>query len=306
MSDLNAFLDEGSGDEPALQEDTTPPGSEPEQQTAADSQPPVNENEGGEQEQQPDLEQPPEGLDKRGEAIWREERTKRKELQSQVDKMNERWMDLVGRMQQQQPQPQGQQQPPSQPPVNEIEIPDFEEDPIGHLRAKNDLLERQLADVNMDRVQRQQATQQLGQFQQLQQGVSQMEAEFAKVTPDYNEAVGFMYEHAAKMAQAMGYAPQQIQQHLSQLAMDISVRALQQGKNPAQAAYEAAKQLGYSGQRAANGEQTPAPRAPSSLSSVAGKRSSPAGVPSLDAIAKMDDASFDKLWAEMERSAQGH
>lgn len=312
MSDLNAFLAEQGG-ESTEQENMTPPGGET---PAGEETPPAeepNQETGGEETPPPpaDEEQPPAGLDKRGEAIWREERNKRKELQAQVDRMNERWIDLVGRMQQQQQQPtQPPQQPPESKPGQEtIEVPDFDEDPIGHLRAKNEILERQLTEVNADRQQRQQTTAQMQQFQQLQAGVSQMEAEFAKATPDYHDAVGFMYANVAKMAEAMGYPPQQIQQTISQMAMDISVRALQQGKNPAQAAYEAARGMGYTGakppeQPPTGGEQTPRPQAPTSLSSVAGKRSSPGGMPSLDTISKMEPDEFDKFWAELEKTAR--
>lgn len=301
MSDLNAFLAEEGSDETPATEETTPPGAEFEQQADA-----AETHETEQQEQPADSDEPPAGLDKRGEAIWREERTKRKELQAHVEKMNDRWMELVTRMQTQQP-PQQQVQPEESKPDQEtIEVPDYEDDPIGHLAAKNRILEQQMAQFQQMQKAQEQQQQQAGQFQQLQQGVAQMEQEFAKSTPDYHEAVGFMYNNVAKMAQAMGYPPQQIQQTISQMAMDISMRALQEGKNPAQAAYEAAKQMGYAGPKPPETEEEPParPQAPTSLSTVAGKRSAPAGIPSLDNIAKMDDAEFEKLWKEMEKAAR--
>jgi hypothetical protein len=248
--------------------------------------------------EQPAPEAPPEGLDKRSEAIWREERTRRKELQAQVEKMNERWAQMVERMQQGQPQaPQPAAAAPEAP-----EIPDFDDDPIGHLRVKNELLEKQLQDVNAERAARNQQAQQVQQFQQLQSGVDQMETSFAQTHTDYHDAVGFLYENVGKMAAAMGYNPQQVQQVLSQTAMNLSVSALQRGKNPAEAAYEAARHLGWDGQQQVAGSTTK-PRVPTSLSSVAGKRVA-GGTPTLDAIANMDDAEFDKLWADMEKSAR--
>jgi hypothetical protein len=292
MSDLNAFLAEESGGNESLPNDNAPvveeqaPASEP--QETPPPAPTATE------------EQPPEGLDDRGQAIWREERNKRKELQKQVDQMNERWMELVGRMQ----QPPAQQ--PPQPNAAEIEVPDFEDDPIGHLRAKNEILERQLQEVNQERTVRQTQTQQVQQFQQLQAGVDQLERTFAASTPDYHEAVGHMYGEVARMANAMGYSPQQVQQTISQMALDISMRALQQGRNPAQVAYEAARALGYSGPKPTQppeGEQAHTPQPPTSLSGVAGKRTS-AGTPTWDAIAKMDDTEFEKLWAQMEKDAR--
>jgi hypothetical protein len=134
-----------------------------------------------------------------------------------------------------------------------------------------------------------------------------METSFAKDNPDYHDAVGFLYENVGKMASAMGYSPQQVQQVLSQTAMNLSVSALQQGRNPAQAAYEAARNMGW-GNQPQPSEQPAAPasrpRTPTSLSTVAGKRADGGGTPSWDVIAKMDTAEFDKLWKDMERNAR--
>jgi hypothetical protein len=64
--------------------------------------------------------------------------------------------------------------------------------------------------------------------------------------------------------------------------------------------------MGWSNQPADEQPAAPAsrPRAPTSLSTVAGKRTDGGGVPSWDTIAKMDTAEFDKLWKEMERSSR--
>ena len=306
MSDLNTFLAEESGSEPtqAELEGTTPESIEPEAEAPAEpvaQEPPAEAPEG-------EPEAPPTGLDKRGEAIWREERTRRKQLQEQVDKMNARWEQMVERMQAgQTQQPQAPQPAAEQAP--EIEIPDFDEDPIGHLRAKNELLERQLMGVTQQTQQQQAATQQAQQFHQFQDGVDAMEKQYATANPDYHDAVGYLYGQVGKMATAMGYTPEQVKGVVAQTAMDITVRSLQQGKNPAEAAYAAAKQMGWAGVQPAaedNGEQlqpTPQKKPPTSLSSVAGKRTA-GGAPTLDALAEMDDESFEKMWKDMEKSAR--
>jgi hypothetical protein len=307
---LQAFLAQTSdepgdtdtgGVDPAAAGDNTPgegaPAAAAEGAPAADAE---GAPAGGEPEEVDDT--PPEGLDARGQSIWRQERARRKELQRQVNQMNDRWMELVGRLQ--------QSPPPQQPqplPAEEIEIPDFEDDPIGHLRVKNEILERQLNEVNQERVVRQQTSQQIAQFQQLQAGIGQMETAFAAKHADYHEAVGFMYQNVAKMATAMGYSPAQVQQTISQMAMDISMRALQAGQNPAEMAYNAARNLGYAGPRPTGSEteerHPAAPKPPTSLSSVAGKRAAPGTMPSWDTVAKMSDEEFDKLWQDMERSS---
>lgn len=283
---LQEFLSEPSGSDPATEEPTTPQGEE-----AQDTPPPSEETAGEAPETAADSDTPPEGT-AREQAIWREERTRRKELQAQVDKMNDRWAQMMERMS----APQQQQQPEA------VEIPDFDEDPIGHLRAKNELLERHLQAVRMDQQQTTAINQQAQQFNQMRSNVNAMETEFATATPDYHDAVGFLYENIRKTAQALGYDPQQVQQAVSQTAMDISMRALQQGKNPAEMAYAAARNMGWANEQPA-GEAVPAGRKPpTSLSSVSGKRVAP-GAPTWDAISGMDDAEFEAFWAQMEKKA---
>ena len=302
MSGLNAFLAEESGVDttPPAPEDLTPETPESEVPAGAEQ---VATPEGDQGPAEPET--PPEGLDKRSEAIWREERTKRKELQAQVDKMNDRWAQMVERMQNgQTQQPAAQPEQPAAQSSQEIEVPDFEEDPIGHLRAKNEILERQLNEVNQDRQQRQQQLTQVQQFEQLRTGVKQMEDEFVAKAPDYHEAVAYLYGNVAKMAQAMGYPAAQVQQVITQTAMDITSRSIQAGKNPAQAAYEAAKAMGYAGPAPQQDDSgAPSRKPPTSLSSVSGKRV-PGGMPTLDAIADMEPEEFDAMWAKMEKAAR--
>ena len=161
--------------------------------------------------------------------------------------------------------------------------------------------------MNQDRQLTAQQRQQAQQFHQLQSGVDAMETQFASQQPDYHDAVSFLYDNVGKMAAAMGYPPQQVQQVISQTAMDISVRALQAGKNPAQAAYEAAKAMGFTGPQPTTDEGEPAPqrKPPTSLSNVAGRRTTGGGAPTWDAISKMDDKEFEQFWSQMEKSARG-
>ena len=81
--------------------------------------------------------------------------------------------------------------------------------------------------------------------------------------------------------------------------MDIAVRALRSDQNPAEAAYNAAKQLGWGAQPpAANEPRRQAP--PTSLASV-NARPSEAGSPSWDAISRMDDSEFDAFWGKFSK-----
>jgi hypothetical protein len=239
--------------------------------------------------------EPQDDVSRRADAIWREEREKRKELQRQVEQMNARWEQMVSRM----------QAPPTIPeaPSPDEEIPAFEDDPIGHLRAKNAVLEKQLGDVLTKQNQQTQAGQQAAQFQNFRTQVDTLETAFSKDHPDYGEAVNYLYSAVGNMAKAMGYPPEQVQQIISQTASDIAVRAMHAQRNPAEMAYEAAKQMGWTAASAEDGAAS-MQRPPTSLASVAGKRTNSGGTPSWDVISKMDDKEFDSFWTNFAKNAR--
>lgn len=119
------------------------------------------------------------------------------------------------------------------------EVPDIETDPVGHFRAKTEMLERQLREV-------QQPIQQQTQAAQFQQAVRQQVDQFAAVTPDYGEAYAFAREQMRRDAEAYGDDPQAAELYLAQ-------RAMQRGMNVGEMVYQFAKAKGYvpGGQRQA-------------------------------------------------------
>jgi len=190
------------------------------------------------------------------------------------------------------------------------EIPDINSDPIGHFQAKQAELERKLQEAESWRKQTQQVTQQQEVLQKIGTEVSRLEQEFAKSTPDYHQAQQHLFASWAQEAQALGASPEEAIRFWS---MQIVQRAGQQNKNPAQVAYELAKQRGYTGaapkpQAATQTQQGPnldtiqRGLAASKSTSAAPGKAAP-GTPTIEALLQMDDDDFAKTYGSRDANA---
>lgn len=190
------------------------------------------------------------------------------------------------------------------------EIPDINTDPIGHFQAKQAELERKLQEAESWRKQTQQVTQQQEVLQKIGTEVSRLEQEFAKSTPDYHQAQQHLFASWAQEAQALGASPEEAIRFWS---MQIVQRAGQQNKNPAQVAYELAKQRGYTGaapkpQAATQTQQGPnldtiqRGLAASKSTSAAPGKAAP-GAPTIEALLQMDDDDFAKTYGSRDANA---
>lgn len=190
------------------------------------------------------------------------------------------------------------------------EIPDINTDPIGHFQAKQALLEKQLEEARGFQQQQVQMTQQQAHLQKIGAEVSRLEQEFAKVTPDYNQAQQHLFQTWAQEAQLLGRQPEEAIKFWS---MQIVQHAAQQGKNPAQVAYEMAKQRGYTGAQPKAPTQTQQPQGPnldtiqrglaaSKSTSAAPGKAAPSGTPTIEALLQMDDEDFAKQYGSRDAS----
>ena len=187
-------------------------------------------------------------------------------------------------------------------------IPNLEEDPIGHFQAKQAELERQVREAQNFQKQTVAQTEQQRALQQIGAEVSRLEQEFEKQTPDYRNAQQHLFNTWQQEAQLLGVPADEAVRFWS---MQIVQRAAQQNKNPAQVAYELAKQRGYTGaQRQAPSQQPTGPNldtiqrgvaASKSTSSAPGKPA--AGTPTIEALLAMDDDEFAKAYGSRESSA---
>ena len=184
------------------------------------------------------------------------------------------------------------------------EIPDINTDPIGHFQTKQAILEKQLEEARGFQQQQVQMTQQQAHLQKIGAEVSRLEQEFAKVTPDYTQAQQHLFESWAQEARVIGRQPEEAIKFWS---MQIVQHAAQQNKNPAQVAYEMAKQRGYTGAQPKPQAQTQQPQGPnldtiqrglaaSKSTSAAPGKAPPSGTPTIEALLQMDDEDFAKQY----------
>ena len=127
----------------------------------------------------------------------------------------------------------------------------------------------------------------------------QSEAAFRAKTPDYDAAASHLANARASQLQMMGLQPHEVQQTLAEEVLEITRAAIQQGREPAELAYEWAKTYGYAPQGAqpaihptlaaiASGQKS------RSLSS--GRGAAPAGDVNAQAVAAMDENEFMALY----------
>jgi hypothetical protein len=182
-------------------------------------------------------------------------------------------------------------------------VPKFEDDPAAHLKYQQEQIRQEMEPVKQELEQGRQRQQQQAAEAQLTQAVSAAEAEFAKATPDYLDAIAHMQRVADNNLQIMGVAdPAQRAQIIRRDAMALAVRALQSGKSPAELAYQVAKNQGYSAKapgvdKIANIQKGQA----ASPSMPSGGQRAPTEAISLAALEQMDDEEFNQLVDDPEK-----
>jgi hypothetical protein len=238
-----------------------------------------------------------------------EERNKRQELQQQLteraaqqDKLAERLARLL----------EQQQQLANPAPEPEV-IPDFDEDPRGHVDGLRRQFEQQLEQLRQFAGGQNQANQQAQQFQQVQHRVAADEQVYRATNPDYNDAAQYFNDRKLAEYTALGMDNTTARQQLARDVYGVAQIAYQQGKNPAEVLHNLAKAFGFTGKPptpgngGGNGGGAPAaPKAPNtSLSSLEGSARAPDEKGKLTAaqIADMPDKDFDELFARMGRDA---
>lgn len=244
-------------------------------------------------------------------AALQEERTRRQTAETQIQSMQQQQQAMEQRFQQMMElmrQPQQPQQPQPEAP----QIPAFIDDPEGHVNALREQFAKQVEQLQQQNQQLMEARQQNDAVQQLAVQSATYEQAFQAQTPDYPQAVDFFAQAKAREYAALGANPLQIQQQIRMDVARIAHLSIQQGKNPAQQMYALATALGYT--KAAPvapklGVKPPPqalpPKAPTSLSTVEAsvKGVDEEGETSLEAVAHMSDAEFDKFWAKMARGS---
>lgn len=213
------------------------------------------------------------------------ERQRRRELEDKMARMEQSFQAIQQRIQQpQQPQEQQQQQI------------DPEQDPVGFLKQ---LQQQQQAQAQAQQQQMQQQAQmqeRVAAVHRLGQNVSDYEQDFVTRNPDYYEAAEHLMNARAQQLQSFGVTDQQ--EILGQIKAEIAQltgNAIQRGINPAQAAYDMAKQMGYQRKQPEAQQRLDMARAGQRASkTVSGGGRGAGGPMSLADIADLEGPEFDK------------
>jgi len=202
----------------------------------------------------------------------------------------------------------------------QAEIPEFAENPLGHLAYRLQQAEQQLAQQTQQTQQQNMMTQEQlqaqAQAQQIQRATAAYEAEFAKAKPDYYDAVNYLTQKRISELQLFGiYDPQTIQQDIAKNVQGLALTAMNAGKNPAEVAYQLAFVSGYKPKQPPSGQmqqgQPPAGafdvnnlslRTVQQGMTAAQTLGGPSEVkpdPTVEALLKAEGAEFDAMWKKI-------
>jgi len=227
-----------------------------------------------------------------------EERERRKDMEQQVRRMEERFNEFQARLQQE----------TAQPKAAEPEIPSFDEDPAsnldGRLRMQEETAQRLQAETTQQRQQRENQEK----IVMFEREFQTKEATFAAKTPDYYQATEFLRNSRFNELKNLGYQEPQARQILDSEALNYAITATNNGVDPVEMFYKVARERGYKGAAPA--------AAPGNVNlkelnenierseSMGSRGSTPRESLSFDDLASMSDSDFDKAtsgdgWKEL-------
>lgn len=240
-----------------------------------------------------------------------EERQRRQELKAELEQERQHRQKMEERFQKMMEQFQPQQQAPQE----EAIVP-FEEDPARHVQQLTARYERQLEQLRQGQEQQQSYVQQQQQMHNLVNTARAAEDAFRAQAQDYSDVTNAFTQQEIARYKAFGFNEQQARDQVSRDFLALTQYATQNGRNPAEMLYNAAKQLQapvapaqaqnapQAPARAPNGQFVPK-QAPTTLATTPGAPKAPdeSGDLTLEKIASMDDQSFDKFWKQLERGS---
>lgn len=172
-------------------------------------------------------------------AALHEERTRRKELQQEIQNQRELMARMEERFKSIQHRITEQTKPAEDP------GPSYDEDPAAYLRHQNETLTKRLETIEGEREEQGKAAEQARQLEAFRQHFEGVERDFSKEHPDYYDAIAHLRQSWATEMESFGYPPAQIDQILQYNATQMANTAITQGRNPAEVFYNNAKGRGY-------------------------------------------------------------
>jgi hypothetical protein len=179
-------------------------------------------------------------------------------------------------------------------------VPDYEEDPLGHMQHKLKEYDSELGSAK-DQISQQQ---EVNKHLQLAQQVNAMESSFRATHPDYDDAMNHLRETRKDELTLFGITDeQQIEAELQSNARNIAMVAMQQGKNPAELIYQLATRAGYKATKAPSntGETTleTVLKGQETASQTLSKGGEAEKGNTMDALLNADGETFDKMWEDI-------
>lgn len=129
--------------------------------------------------------------------------------------------------------------------LNEKPAPKMEDDPLGHIAARNDVLEKEIRQLGEKLDGQAKHASQTQIISQLTAELSASEAEFRATKPDYDAAVKYLKDVTRSDLADQGVSGPEVEQTLNAGKLGLARSALAVGKDPAQALYERALRYGF-------------------------------------------------------------
>lgn len=231
-----------------------------------------------EPEAKPEVAAEPEKEEKKEEkyvplAALHEERIRRKEMQSKIERMEQAFQQFVSN-------------------AKKPEAPAFDEDPVQSLKHDTETIKQHLQSQAEYRLQ-------VSEHQKLVSTYRAHANEFAKSAPDFNDAYKFISEQRQKEYVAAGYSEDEAHQFLIEDEMAIVQKAFKDEVNAAERIYGLAKVRGYSPkedktQKLAKVEK--GIQAGKSLSAASGSADMEV---TLESLADLPSDEFNKMWKKL-------
>lgn len=205
-----------------------------------------------------------------------EERLKRKDLQDQIGKMEERFQQFM------------EKQTPKV---------DYEENPAEYLKSEVESLKKQLnqSGLTPEQIRERESVQK--RQQEFYNDFTQSESMYQKERPDYQDAVKYLYDQRMAEYKTMGYNDQLAFQLTQKDAWQIAQDAMERGQNGPEIFYNLAKGRGYAVKKAEPSEVEKLKEVAEKIETSQGLGSSgdSPGELSLADLASLDDDEFDKF-----------
>lgn len=204
----------------------------------------------------------------------REARAQNAQLQQQLRELQRQQQEFMARVNQ-----------PQQPAV-----PSYDEDPLRNMHGNIQQTQKQLQELADQNKRELAAREQQAQMQQFAQAVRSAAADFEAREPGANDGINFWKQSLLKEYEASGLGRQQAVQRVLREEFELAYQAMQVGDNPAEVAFNRAVARGY----VPGGKKLEMQKAGQGAALPTASSGKGGGLPSLEALLKMDPKDFSK------------